>query len=239
MRYKLEERSSVLDVYFVQGAAMLIHKDVFDKIGYFDPLYYIFFDEVDFSRRNLRVGYRIALVPTSKIRHFGSGDNNSNKKMVWRKNFYYTRNKYFFHLSDYQMNKSIRREILRKWIINDIKDAFFDKNDICGITQMLLVFLQIAIKYPVIHKKRRKEKQMERKIIIEKTIECIKQIIPEFTEENMKSDLNNDFGLDSISIMELVILIEEKFNLVFDVDVDITQLYSPMFIVKYVSEYQR
>jgi len=231
--------SHLLDVYFVQGAAMLIHKSALLSVGLFDPLYYIFFDEVDFSRRNLRIGNRIALVPSSRVKHFGSGDNSSNRKMQWKRNYYFVRSKYYFHLSDYQMKSAIRWEVLKKWIKNDIKDALSNKEEISGIGQLLLIYFQVLIHLPDIIKKRRKELVMEQKIITSKVTDCIVKLIPLFTESDMNKNLNIDFGLDSIGMMELVIMIEEEFNLIFDVDVDMAQLYLPSFIVTYICEYQR
>ena len=228
-----------LEVYFVQGAAMLIHKNAFKNIGLFDPLYYIFFDEVDFSRRNLRIGNRIAIVPSSQVKHFGSGDNNSSRKMKKKKKYYFSRSKYIFHLSDYQMKRSTRNDVLKKWIQEDIKDALHEKHNINGLGQLIIIWFQIIINLPSIIKKRRREKIMEREIIISKVTECIVQLVPMFTKDDIMKNLNVEFGLDSIGIMELLIIIEEEFNIVFGTEVDMTQLYSPDFIIQYIYEYQR
>jgi GT2 family glycosyltransferase len=49
----------------------LIRKDVFDKVGGFDPDYFIYFEEPDLSWRIWLSGYRILIVPTCKVIHIG------------------------------------------------------------------------------------------------------------------------------------------------------------------------
>lgn len=108
--YELKkENKEILDVFFVQGAAMMIEAQVFQEIGYFDELYFIFFDELDFCRRNLRIGNKVALVPTSKVQHYGSGDNSTTKKKQNKRNFYYSRNKYYYIKADYNMSSAIKK----------------------------------------------------------------------------------------------------------------------------------
>jgi len=149
-----------LDCYFVQGAAMMVNAELFQKIGKFDETFFIFYDEIDFSRKARLIGYKTALVTASKIKHYGSGDNFSSKKMRRRRNFYYSRNKYIFLLTD--VNRSFRQmySIIRKWIKCDFQDAVNEKNDISDIVQLIEIIISLMMKLPKIILKRYREKRL-------------------------------------------------------------------------------
>jgi GT2 family glycosyltransferase len=56
-------------VDFLNGCAMLIHRSVFDRIGRFDPSYFMYAEEVDFCWRARNAGFKMAVVPTAKMWH--------------------------------------------------------------------------------------------------------------------------------------------------------------------------
>lgn len=55
----------------VSGAAMMFSRNVFDKIGYLDERFYIYFEEVDFCRRAHDLGLKVRYVAEASIFHFG------------------------------------------------------------------------------------------------------------------------------------------------------------------------
>ena len=57
------------EVFFACGAAVLIKREVYEKIGLFDPLYYGYYEDLDFSWRTWLIGYKVLYVPTSFIYH--------------------------------------------------------------------------------------------------------------------------------------------------------------------------
>lgn len=68
--YRKEDRLEKVD--YVLGAAMLIRKEVFDKIGVFDPEYYpAYVEEADFCYRAKLSGYRCAVYYGTRVRHIG------------------------------------------------------------------------------------------------------------------------------------------------------------------------
>lgn len=154
-------RRKHIDCYFVQGAAMMVKNELLNEIGGFDPLYFIFQDEVDFSRRARYKGYKTALVCNSRIKHVGSGDNSSTKKNMKRRNFYYTRNKYIFLLTDVSRNWDEILEISQQFFRNDLKDALKTKQDVSSVFQLVSILFSILIKSPSIFKKRMLEKRMK------------------------------------------------------------------------------
>ncbi len=57
------------DVLFATGAAMVVPRWLFEKLGGFDERYFMFFEDVDFGWRTWLSGYRVRYVPTSVVRH--------------------------------------------------------------------------------------------------------------------------------------------------------------------------
>lgn len=67
---------------YISGCAMMVHRDVFLKIGWIDERYYLYCEDVDFSVRAWRAGFGLAVVPDAELRHLvsystgGIGTNN-------------------------------------------------------------------------------------------------------------------------------------------------------------------
>jgi GT2 family glycosyltransferase/glycosyltransferase involved in cell wall biosynthesis len=57
------------DVLFASGAAMVMPTDVFQRVGGFDPRYFMFFEDVDLGWRLWLYGYRVRYVPESLVYH--------------------------------------------------------------------------------------------------------------------------------------------------------------------------
>jgi GT2 family glycosyltransferase len=61
------------EVFYARGAAIIIRSEVFDKLGGFDPDYFIYYEETDLCWRMRLLGYHVTTVPTSRIYHLGGG----------------------------------------------------------------------------------------------------------------------------------------------------------------------
>jgi GT2 family glycosyltransferase len=151
-----------LECYFVQGAAMMVKGEVFGAIGLFDAIYFIFYDGVGFSRGARAAGYKTALLPGSKIKHYEAGDNFSNRRRRRRRNYYYSRNKYIFLLTDTGRGALKIAGIISQWIVHDIKDAVGSRRDISGVLQFLIITLSLFVKLPAILAKRYREREGRR-----------------------------------------------------------------------------
>jgi GT2 family glycosyltransferase len=62
-----------LDVSWIEGSAMIIRGEVFEKIGGFDEIFDMFFEDNDLCRRARLAGYKIGVAPDSRYHHLGSG----------------------------------------------------------------------------------------------------------------------------------------------------------------------
>lgn len=66
---------------YVSGCCMMIRKEVFDEIGYFDERYFLYFEDVDFCLRAKRVGLDISVVSSCVVTHTLK----EGKQKSWRK----------------------------------------------------------------------------------------------------------------------------------------------------------
>ncbi|MCD9623361.1 glycosyltransferase [Rhabdothermincola salaria] len=57
------------DVLFASGAAMVMPRHVFDRLGGFDERYFMFFEDVDLGWRTWLAGLRVVYEPTSLVYH--------------------------------------------------------------------------------------------------------------------------------------------------------------------------
>ncbi len=56
-------------VTFLTGCAMLVRREVFEKIGLLDEDYFLYGEDVDFCLRALRAGFKLLYVPSAKVWH--------------------------------------------------------------------------------------------------------------------------------------------------------------------------
>lgn len=82
-----------MQVDFALGAALLIHKSIFQKIGYFDTDFFMYFEDIDFCYRLHQNNIPILYSPDVQIVHFGGASANLNivKKS---QNYYQSLNRY-------------------------------------------------------------------------------------------------------------------------------------------------
>ena len=70
------EEGSVFGFDYFSGVALLIKKNVFAKIGYFDERYFLYYEDVDFCIRAHKAGFSLAL-SSAKLRHAVSATTSS------------------------------------------------------------------------------------------------------------------------------------------------------------------
>jgi hypothetical protein len=59
------------DVDWVAGAAMMIRREVLEKIGLFDERFFLYYEETDLCLRAKRAGWQVAYVRESSVAHIG------------------------------------------------------------------------------------------------------------------------------------------------------------------------
>jgi len=71
-RYLMEDfdHSKIQDVDLITGAAIMMPKEVFDKVGGFDPRYFLFMEDFDLCRMVKKAGYRVVYYPEAEVDHY-------------------------------------------------------------------------------------------------------------------------------------------------------------------------
>ena len=69
----LERKYANRNVDWVTGAALMVRKDVFHKVGGFDETFFLYFEEADLCRRIRKLGFEIRYVPTTTVFHYLGG----------------------------------------------------------------------------------------------------------------------------------------------------------------------
>lgn len=80
------DTDKVQDVASLSGCAMIVRRDVAQKIGYMDPGYIMYGDDIDWSFRVREAGWAVRYVPTAKIIHFGGAGGSGKapyKSLYW------------------------------------------------------------------------------------------------------------------------------------------------------------
>jgi GT2 family glycosyltransferase len=74
-----------VEVEAVVGGAMLISKEVIEKVGLFDERYFMYFEDLDYCRRARKIGFKIYYLPSARIvhQHGASGRNISTRTNRW------------------------------------------------------------------------------------------------------------------------------------------------------------
>lgn len=97
--FKNYDKKHVIEVESVPGAALMVSKKLFSKIGGFDENFFLYFEENDISKRIRNLGYHLYVDPKSKVIHYvgQSTKNFVNTGKIFRKSrFYYLKKHYGF-----------------------------------------------------------------------------------------------------------------------------------------------
>ena len=60
---------SIRDVDYITGCALMARREVFETIGYLDPVFPAYYEDADFCMRAKRAGFRIVYVPEGRVWH--------------------------------------------------------------------------------------------------------------------------------------------------------------------------
>lgn len=73
------EGSEPIKVDCIFGAALLIKRDLFEKLGGFDERYFLYYEDIDLCRRIRKMGREVVYYPNVEIEHKVGGSASSNK----------------------------------------------------------------------------------------------------------------------------------------------------------------
>jgi GT2 family glycosyltransferase len=89
------------------GAAYVVRRDAFIRVGGLDPYYFMYGDELDLGLRMWLAGWMVVLEPTSKVYHYMGGSTPSLDKFYILKRFLARRNQMITLLKDFFFKASL------------------------------------------------------------------------------------------------------------------------------------
>lgn len=108
----VKEYSKVKEVDWVSGAAMMIRKDIFEKVGGFDEDFFLFYEDADLCKRLKDAGYGIYFYPGSDIMHL-KGEN-VNEDFSGKTYFYAKQSQILYYKKH---NSFFQRLLLRSYLL--------------------------------------------------------------------------------------------------------------------------
>jgi len=108
-----------IPVEWVEGACFAVKRKVFEDIGLLDPIFFAFYEEIDFCRRASSHGYYIALVPRSRVRHYRGGSWEANPVIKRERDYRCDRSQFIYASTDPRI--SIHRNLWRYFITLGVK----------------------------------------------------------------------------------------------------------------------
>ncbi len=94
------ENRNWIPVEWVEGACFAIKRKVIEQVGLLDPIYFAFYEEIDFCRRAAFRGYKTAIVPRSRIHHFRGGSWEANAAIKRKRDYRCDRSQFIYNLTD-------------------------------------------------------------------------------------------------------------------------------------------
>jgi GT2 family glycosyltransferase len=82
MNYGGWARNSEREVDVVCGCFLLVHRQVWDRVAGFSPIFFMYGEDEDFCLRARRLGYKPLFTPDAEIIHFGSGTEPSQERKL-------------------------------------------------------------------------------------------------------------------------------------------------------------
>lgn len=94
-------RSSLpLEVNWVEGSFPMVNRRCLEMLGSFDPLLYLGWEDADFCRRARLHGWRVMLLPSALVHHYGGGCLYANRQRANESNWLRTKNYYIYQLTN-------------------------------------------------------------------------------------------------------------------------------------------
>ncbi|MBS7647353.1 glycosyltransferase family 2 protein [Candidatus Bathyarchaeota archaeon] len=96
---KADNFQTLTEIFAASSAGCLVRLEAFEKVGGFDPEYFIYDDDTDFSFRVRLLGYKIVFVPTAVVFHDGDPVRALNPRKLWHS----VKNRIFTMAKNYEL----------------------------------------------------------------------------------------------------------------------------------------
>ncbi len=113
-------------VQYIKGFAILFNKEKFDKIGFFDENFFLYFEEIDLCKRIIKSGNKIYLIKNSLIKHVGgkSHEDKFNVEMELSRNWHWMWSTFYFYKKNYSYFYAISK-VYKNFLSSFFKFIFY------------------------------------------------------------------------------------------------------------------
>jgi len=123
------------EIDFSSGCCMGIKKEIFEKVGFLNEKYFLYYEDNDYSQRVKKLGYRIIYEPKAVLWHKNAGSVGGSGSDL--QDYYITRNRILFGMNyaSFKTKIALFRESIkflligRKWQKKGILDFYLRKFD--------------------------------------------------------------------------------------------------------------
>src|SRR3989338_1215521 len=128
-------KSAITD--FATGACMLVKREVFEKIGFFDEKYFLYLEDMDLCVRAKKAGFKILFEPRAAIWHKnaasigGSGSSLQDyyftkSRLLFALKFAKLRTKFAVFRQVYSFKEKVKRKALLDFLSGNFREAKFN-----------------------------------------------------------------------------------------------------------------
>lgn len=101
--YAIATPETIVQVDHLMGAALMIRREVFERVDGFDEKFFLWFEETDLLKRIQDKGLKIVYYPQSKVVHIGSQSskliNSIKRQHIWNRSLLYYFKKHYGYQS--------------------------------------------------------------------------------------------------------------------------------------------
>lgn len=123
---------------YIEGANIIIRKQVFNEAGRFDKNLFMYFEEQDLSKRVLQLGYQSVYDGTHSLIHLQGGSSSSESSLKYE----LTSLKYYCKKYNLDFSKRVKKKI-RSMKLKKAIFRFLDQNRYCYYTNSLKTYEEV------------------------------------------------------------------------------------------------
>ncbi|KKK89495.1 hypothetical protein LCGC14_2732510 [marine sediment metagenome] len=136
------------EVDYIFGAAMLVRRNVFEKVGFFDKRFFLYLEDLDLCIRAQKAGFSLLFVPNAHVWHKGSA---STSKKISLRRFYMAKST--IHFLRKHTTPISRLPVFMLWVFIYLNDIFSDiiRGDIANLKAYWAGFMHGISKKKAFH----------------------------------------------------------------------------------------
>lgn len=95
------------ECFYATGCALVIRRDIIDKLGLFNPRFFLYYEETDLCWRIWLSKHRVIRIPSAKVFHIGSAT--ASKTLTSEiYHFHFSKNRIYTLLTNYELEKIVK-----------------------------------------------------------------------------------------------------------------------------------